>query len=381
MKTKIFFLALALVSFFNANANIWRVNNDPTKGADYTSLQACIDNTSTFNGDYIHLEPSLTPYAATVINKRVFIMGNGYFLTGVGSNAGLQDNTQTSIILGLTYIKGTAGTTNSGGANGFIAGCVINNLTLNGISGLTVSKCLIGNLTFNEYDSDTATKISIARNFITGNVSSTNFTGTPSVEVFFENNIFSSETGFSNGTQSMILNPTMKGLFRNNIWNVANANISISNFYTTNNIFSQVNAGIANTSFNNIFKNNLFVTTTPGGGIVTATAGNVTGVVASSIFTTNFATGTGDARFQLIVGGAANPNPAFRTGETIGAVITPSCGAFGATNPYELSGIPNRPTIYSITIPSSVAAGATTMQATISTRSNGGATSFGSVSF
>jgi hypothetical protein len=376
MKTKIFFLALALVSFFNANANIWRVNNDPTKGADFTSLQACIDNSSVFNGDTVHLEPSLTPYAATVLNKRLIILGNGYFLAGTGSNPGLQDNTQTSTLLGLTYIKGMAGTISSGGANGLIGGCVINNLTLDGVSGVKISKCLIGNLTFNAYNSDTPTRVLIARNFITGNVSSTNFTGTPSVEVFFENNIFSSETGFSNGTQSITLNPTMKGLFRNNIWNVANTNITFSNFYTTNNIFSQVNAGIANTSFNNIFKNNLFVTTTPGGGIVTATAGNVTGVVASSIFTTNFATGTGDARFKLIFGGAANPNPAFQGGETIGAVITPSCGAFGATDPYELSGIPNRPTIYSISIPSAVAAGATTMQVTISTRTNGSGTNF-----
>ncbi len=372
MKTKIFFLALVLVSFSNANANIWRVNNDPTKGADFTSLQACIDNSSVFNGDVVHLEPSLTPYAAAVLNKRLLIMGNGYFLAGTGSNPGLQDNTQTSTLLGLTYIRGTSGNL-GGSSSGLIAGCVINNLTLDGVSGVRISKCLIGNLTFNAYNSDTTLRILIARNFITGNVSSTNFTGTPSVEVFFENNIFSSETGFSNGTQSIILNPTMKGLFRNNIWNVANANISISNFYTTNNIFSQVNAGIANTSFNNVFKNNLFVTTTSGGGIVNNTAGNRTGVATNTIFISSFAGGTSDARFQIL---SVNTNPAFQGGETIGAVITPSCGAFGATDPYELSGIPNRPTIYSISIPNSVAAGATSVQATISTRTNGAGSNF-----
>jgi hypothetical protein len=373
MKTRIFFLVLALVSFFNANARIWRVNNDPTKGADFTTLQACNNSAAVLDGDAVHLEPSLTPYSATILNKRLLIMGNGYFLTGTGSNLGLQDNTQTSTLLGLTYNRGVSGATDSGSALGNIGGCVINNLTLDGVSGVTITKCLIGNLNFNGYNTNTTQRNSVARNFITGTVSSNNFTNSPSVEVFFENNIFSSETGVSIGQPSMILNPTMKGLFRNNIWNVANTNITFSNFYTTNNIFSQANAGFISTSFNNVFKNNLFVTTTPGGGIVNNTAGNITGVAANTIFVSSFTAGTGDARFQIL---SVNTNPAFQGGETIGAVITPSCGAFGATNPYELSGIPNRPTVYSISIPSSVASGATSIQATISTRSNGAGTTF-----
>jgi hypothetical protein len=369
MKTKIFFLTLAFLSFLNVNAKTWRINNDPTKDPDFTSLQACNDNPSVLNGDFVHLEPSSIPYSAAIVTKAIYIIGNGYFLAGAGSNSGLQANTLTSTILGISFNTGAAGTPSSGsgfGTGARVGGCVINSINLNGVANVNVVKCLIGSISFNGYNA-IANFLKFSKNFITGTVNSTGFTGSPSVDVIFENNIFSSETGFST-TISFILDPTMKGLFRNNVWNVANANVALSNFYTTNNIFPQANAGFANTNLNNVYKNNLFVTTTPGTGIINNVGGNKTGVVANTIFGTNFATGTGDARFQILT---VNTNPALDGGETIGAVISPDCGAFGTPDRYVLSGIPTRPTIYNITAPIGIAVGASTMQISISTRVNG----------
>jgi hypothetical protein len=71
-----------------------------------------------------------------------------------------------------------------------------------------------------------------------------------------------------------------------------------------------------------------------------------------------------DAQYQL---GATSP--ALAAGEPINGV-TPDAGAFGTADPYRLSGIPPIPAIYSLTVPASVPATATSMTITFSTRSN-----------
>lgn len=63
-------------------------------------------------------------------------------------------------------------------------------------------------------------------------------------------------------------------------------------------------------------------------------------------------------------------SPALAAGLTVGTVVTPDCGAFGATDPYKLSGIPNIPSIYTLTVPVSIPAGTNSMNVTISTRNN-----------
>ncbi len=91
-------------------------------------------------------------------------------------------------------------------------------------------------------------------------------------------------------------------------------------------------------------------------------------VFAGDVFNSTTTT-PGDARFELRIGGP-NTNPAMATGETIAPVNTPDLGAYGATDPYKRSGIPAVPTIYGLTVPASVSPAATTMNVTISTRSN-----------
>jgi hypothetical protein len=369
MKTKIIFLATAFLSFTIANARIWRVNNDPTKGADFTSIQAANDSPSVFNGDTLHIEPSTITYAGATINKRIFIIGNGYFLEGAGSNPGLQFNTNTSRIAFLIYNQGSAATPNSGSAQGQLMGCVLldnNSIRLNNVANITITRCLIKDITFNGYN-QAVNGNKITKCFITGAVNTLAFTGTPIVDVTFENNIFSSVAGAANSV-NFNLPTTMKGLFRNNTFNDTST-LSLNNFYISNNIFT---SGALNASnLNNLYKNNIFVAATPGNGIVNGTSGNVTGVSIANIFTINptLNANVGDSRFNLLFTGA-NPNPAVNGGETIGGVITPECGAIGSTDPYRLSGIPARPTIYSLTVPSAIGTGATSMQISVSTKNN-----------
>ncbi|MBS1566787.1 MAG: hypothetical protein JST39_20550, partial [Bacteroidetes bacterium] len=108
-------------------------------------------------------------------------------------------------------------------------------------------------------------------------------------------------------------------------------------------------------------KNNLFAAaqTLPG----TAT-GNQINVNMANVYVYG-TTGSQDTRTQLKPG-----SPAIAAGLTVGAVTTPDCGAFGATDPYRLSGIANIPTIYTLTVPTSIPSGSTTMSVTLSTRNN-----------
>ncbi len=76
-------------------------------------------------------------------------------------------------------------------------------------------------------------------------------------------------------------------------------------------------------------------------------------------------TGGWDSRMMLKAG-----SPAIGAGVTVGTIVSPDCGAFGATDPYKLSGIPNIPTIYSLSAPTSIPSGTNSMNVTFSTRNN-----------
>jgi hypothetical protein len=358
-----------------ADAKIWRVNNDASKGANFISLQLANDNASVLNGDTVHLEPSTNGYGSPTITKALIIIGNGYFLSGIGANTGLQQNTATCNIDGTITFQSAlagAGAPNTGAGSGTgaqLIGINIFQLALQNVSNVTITRCKIQSITFSNYGNIAANNLKITKNFIKGQIFSSGFTGTPSVDVSFENNLFSKEVGQGGNNIQIGLPTTMKGLFRNNIINdFITPTMDFSNFYVTNNIFLQTTGtAVNNTNVNNVYKNNIFLIANPGNGIVGGTAGNVVSANVANIFTADQTTAAGDARFQII---ANATNPAFQGGETIGAVITPSCGAFGATDPYRKSGIPAVPAIYSLTIPGGVATGATSMQISVSTRSN-----------
>jgi hypothetical protein len=224
MKKITVFLALVLI-ITTTQAKIWRVNNDASKGANFISLQLANDNAAVLNGDTVHLEPSTVGYGSPTITKALVIIGNGYFLSGTGGNTGLQQNTATCNIDGtITFQSASngAGAPNTGAGSGTgaqLMGINIFQLALQNVSNVKITRCRIQSITFSNYGNTVANNLKITKNFIKGQMFSSGFTGTPSVDVTFENNIFSTEVGQGGNNIQISLPTTMKGLFRNNIIN------------------------------------------------------------------------------------------------------------------------------------------------------------------
>jgi hypothetical protein len=367
-------LAVFLVVTLAANAKIWRVNNDATKDPDVAQASTLFDGTNNAgnpeaaNGDTIHIEPSATVYTGFTINKQVVIIGNGYLLA---NNPGLQVNSNNSEVNGVVFVVGSE--------NSIMSGITSIGIQLTNVGNITITRCRIGNLTFSTF-SVAKTGIVITKNFISGTLSNVSFTASGDATITIENNIFNGITG--NAGTSINLSNQSRGLFRNNVCGGPITNIILSNFYFTNNIIvANGNANVLGGS-NNVIKNNLNNRGAAVNGGLPSGNGNqnitdvqmrgttsVLGdVFAGDVFNTTSST-PGDARFELRVGGP-NTNPAIATGETIAPVNTPDLGVYGATDPYKKSGIPAVPTIYGFTVPASVPPTATTMNVTISTRSN-----------
>ena len=139
-----------------------------------------------------------------------------------------------------------------------------------------------------------------------------------------------------------------KVLFRNISVNIV---ATITNAYISNNIFTGTVNFVNCTVKYNVATTNVLP---PGDN-------NKNSVPVANIFLN---TGSTDGAYRLVAG-----SPAVSAGEPINGV-TPDCGAFGTADPYRLSGIPSIPTIYALTVPASVPSSATSMNITISTRSN-----------
>jgi hypothetical protein len=174
-----------------------------------------------------------------------------------------------------------------------------------------------------------------------------------------ENNIFNGDI-FANLSSAEF--GSGGNIFRNNTCGWFRGGI-LYGFYVANNIFTFLN-DMGNLFAVSVVKNNIFasaVQTLPGTAV-----GNQLGIHFNSVFIDDFvnAVGSIDHRFMLRAG-----SPAIGTGVTISG-YTPDCGAFGGPDPYRLSGIPAVPTIYSLTVPTSIPQGQATMSVQLSTRNN-----------
>lgn len=79
MKKCVFIFLLAMICLLeNTFARIIRVNNNPGIATQYTTLIAAHDEAS--NGDTIHLEGSPTSYGNATIQKKLVIIGPGFYL-------------------------------------------------------------------------------------------------------------------------------------------------------------------------------------------------------------------------------------------------------------------------------------------------------------
>lgn len=332
MKRIVLSLQFSLILIFlvqTALATVWRVNNNTGVDADFTQVSAAVGSPLVLEGDTIYIEPSATLYNSATLQKRLVIIGAGYFLA---ENTGLQFSTNDSRISSFTIDSLASGSS--------FYGIRSNQIFCNSnADDITFSRCYLS--------------FSVNSSFVNSRMSNWVINKSYVVQFSFGNTSYVFEDlRFTNCfmAQSFNLANSINCLVRNNLFlNSATMN----NCYVANNIFA--------TLFTPAFTNCTVKYNISTGNNLPAGNNNQVNIPQASLFTL---TGSTDGRYQLLSG-----SPAIGAGEPINGE-TPDCGPFGTADPYRLSGIPAIPSIYELQAPPAVPASATSMLVTISTRSN-----------
>jgi hypothetical protein len=237
MKTIIIIIALATMAFLSqaqfgslCYAKTITVSNNTGDIAMYNNLQTAINAADA--GDLIYIFPSPTEYGNISINKKLTLIGAGYYkkISSVG-NIDLKANSSNSQLNGLN-ITGNCTLSSGTDSNYVINRCQISvGITLNGES------VLINNCIFKSSGHANAVNINNAEN------------------VIISNNIFDKVNGYTSGTIICTSNK-YSVLIENNIFfsNDASYNMfsSVANAEINNNIFYKTRPwGISNCTVNN----------------------------------------------------------------------------------------------------------------------------------
>jgi hypothetical protein len=336
-----------------AYAKVWRVNNNVGVSANFTDLPAAI--TGAAAGDTIYLEASATAYAASVVNKRLVIIGPGYFLRGIpNANPNTQVNPDTATMSQITCQAGSAGSV--------IEGLFVNVIILQD-SMVTVQRNFIGSFielgssgTNNALNHDT-----IRQNYFSQITAGISTVTVSSLMVY--NNIITTGMNLSN-----IASNANGYIINNNVGSqsVASASFSCANFVFQNNI-------LYNPQFSTFLNSNVYFNNISTSNVIPAGNGNVNNVTFSTLFLSGVNTGqvqggaqvhTQDSAWML-----AAASPAIGAGALNGSPV--DCGAFGGPAPYVLSGMsPGIPSIYALTAPTQVNSGTASINVTVSAASH-----------
>lgn len=310
-------LPLFLCSFLTQAQNILRVNNNVGVNAPYTTISAAIAAAGV--NDIIMVEGSIIAYDNITINKKVTIVGPGYFLL---ENLNLQGSPSSASLASVGFAAGSDGSSLYGlNITGGI-GTGDNVLTNN----ITVSNCRIGGLTL----SGDSNNFFISGCYIVGNLVFSNvseYTG-----AIVSNNYIG---GFGQGSGTTLVTLT-QNVIAFGITQALNCDFR-------NNIFIGGSFGGFNGS---VIKNNIFTVTqaslSGSGAPVDNT--NIFSALISNLFV-GLTGNTTDTQWKLKTGSPA-----------IGAGIDGvDCGMYGGNTPYRPSGIQvGQPTINSFTTPASV---------------------------
>lgn len=323
-------LLLAAVLLFIASvssAKSWRVNNNGFS-ANFTSLATAVADNNVLNGDIIYVEGSAIAYEPIELNKKLTIIGPGYWLS---QNPNTATNVLGAAIPYITFGEGSDGSTLMGLQITSSSGVSIQ------ASNITVKRCLLS--TAGVFISYNISDIKILQNFFSN---PSNYSGYYAIrtsssgfatDVIFNNNIVLTnlvlDDGYTllecknntfgmPGSGAKPLIKMLTGNFQNNILINGSAIVDINN------------KSNRNASYN-----------------VSASANNQFGTANSNIVVTSiaglFVTGatSNDAAYQLVTGSVASANGSDGTDR----------GAFGGaaeSNRYTLSGLPPVPVIYDI---------------------------------
>jgi len=302
-------LLLAICAFvLTTQAKVWRVNNNATMNANFTSFVAAQSTVSA--NDTLYFEGSTVSYGDIIVTKPLTVIGPGYFLN---------ENPQTQ----STAISAKFGKViyNSGSTGSVITGVNIQSSMTISESNISVIKCLLnGTITLNSSLSSIVS-IFIFSNYMTTGITSSGSNSISSV-LICNNHISNKDC-----CNSIVFDTNVSGEIKNNIldWN-----IDVSNFKMSNNIVSGSVSRNNNTFYNNIGKGTQF----PTGNY------NQQNVIMTDVFVGATGNST-DGQWQL-----KEYSPALGAGND-----GTDCGMFGGSSPYVLSGLPSIPAIYEITMP------------------------------
>lgn len=336
---------------FNANAKIWRINNTGVP-ADFTNPSLAIAASAVKNGDTLHIEPSGVSYGNFDVNKRLVIIGNGYFLgtAAANLNPNLQAYTAQSIVGNIGIGTGASQTVIMGITCGTLGiGSSVNNVVIKRNQVQILSLGTTNNLQF-------------IGNYVTQYIQKVTGLGWATTNAVLSNNIiigFVSFDAFDNGvfSNNVVVNNNVIG------GQQFQASIGLSNFLVRNNIKVQNNQGMSFVNCN--VQNNTDCTGATGFGTTNGNTGNVN---MSNVFVgwPTIGSFSEDGRYALKAG-----SPALGTGfggADRGAILTTTNANNNLADNYVLSGMPNVPSIFRFDAPATTSS--STMNVTISTRAN-----------
>src|SRR5690606_16260172 len=120
-----------------SDAKIWRINNNGFS-SNFSNLQAANDDANVMAGDTLHIEGSNTVYTGANINKKLIIIGPGYFLN---ENPKTSTTVSTAMMNLVSFRPGSAGSQLIGIHVGVQTGAAV----YIGESNITVKRCQIEN--------------------------------------------------------------------------------------------------------------------------------------------------------------------------------------------------------------------------------------------
>ena len=335
-KTHLFLIAaIVMATLFTqkADAKIWRVNNrsnydgltlygDNFGGTTgypvFTQIQQVVPLAS--SGDTIYVEASPLPYSAATVDRKLIIIGSGYFLS---QNPHVSTNTDSSFIAGITFASGSEGSQLVGmteiGSNDYI---YIN------VSDITIKRCHVFHaITIASSLND----VYILENFFPLDNSGLISGSSPyPTDLVFNNNIcqkaliwngsiLQCNNNIFDGPTGQLTLSFKTSEFKNNILKALNTTTNIN---SGSNLNVSYNVGTSATQF--------------------GTANN--NIVVASINSLFVSSASPDGSYQILSGSVASNSGSDGTDR----------GAFGGvavTDRYTLSGLAAIPVIYSVSTP------------------------------
>lgn len=336
---KKFILAItATISMLHSEAKVWRVNNTTGIVADFNNLQNAVNAAA--SGDTILVEGSAADYGSPALNKKLVLIGTGYFLTDVMPNPPLQANKNPSTLGNVYFNAGSKGSVLQGFA---MAGVTIDDSLITiqrnkmaGAINIAQNRDVHGDTIRNNY----------MQSYIQNAANNKKCT-----DLLIYNNIFTYNYALAFNSSNI---NNASGYFINNSVVAGSCRIDCIGFVFQNNILPNVDFFTyqsSNTFFNNIAGNT---------GIPTGN-GNQQNVNMNNVYVgLNDGTGfSSDGRYQTKA-----TSPSLGAGVLNGSAV--DCGAFGGPAPYILSGMPPVPSVYELSAPAQVVFGAASINVSIS---------------